>query len=75
MVMLVVIGIFPVDVDVAMGVGVLVGVNCILVAMLMAMDVGMLVSMLKLDGVFYHKIGADYHNRQGDIEAKTGSFA
>lgn len=57
-----------VNVEMTVTVGVLMGMHQIAVAVGMGVDVDMLVAVLKLDGVFCHKQGAENHNNQSNIE-------
>ena len=52
----------------------LVRMDSISMAMFMDMGVRMFMGVLQLDCVLYHKIGADYHDCQGNIELDCGSF-
>ena len=76
MIMLVVVDVLAVNMDMRMGMGVrmFMGMDSIPMAVLMDVSVTMLVGVLQLNCVLNHKICADNHDRQGNIELYCGSF-
>ena len=75
MIMLMVVGVLTMDMDMCMGVGVLMGVDSISMDVFVEMGMIMLMGVLQFDGVFNHKICADNHYSQGNIELDCGPFA
>ena len=71
---LVVVAVVAMNVNMGVGMGMLVGMNGITVAVFVGMGVGMLVGVLQFNGVFNHKIGADDHHNQGNIELNGRSL-
>ena len=75
MIMLVIAAVLAVNMDMCMGVMMLMGMDSIAMAMLVGMGMVMLMGVLQFDGVFNHKICADHHNYQGNIELDCRSFS
>lgn len=73
-IMLVIFGVFTMNVDMCMGVCMLMGMDSISMAVFMGMDMGMFMGVLQFNGVFNHKVGADNHHNQGGIELDCRSF-
>ena len=67
---------FPaVDVHMLMGVFVFMGMNEIVMAVRMVMDVRMLVGMLQRNRVFHHENSCNHHDNKTDIKRNRWSFA
>ena len=75
MIMLMVVGVLTMNMDMRMGVGMLMGVDSISMTVFVEMGMIMLMGVLQFDGVFNHKICADNHYSQGNIELDCGPFA
>ena len=74
MIMLVIVAVLTVDMDMGMGVGMLMGMDSISMAVFVGMGMVMLMGVLQFDGVLNHKICADNHHNQGNIELDCRSF-
>ena len=74
MIMLVVVAVFTMNMDMRMGVCMLMGMDSISMAVFMGMGMVMLVGVLQFDGVLNHKVSADNHHDQGNIELDCRSF-
>ena len=74
MVMLVVVAVFTMNVDMRMGVRMLMGMDSVSMAVFVGMGMVVLMGVLQFDGVLNHKVGTDNHHNQGDIELDCRSF-
>ena len=74
MMMFVIIAVLAMNMDMCMGVRMLMGVDGISVGMFVGVRVCMLMGMLQPNGILDHKISADHHYNQGNIELDCGSF-
>ena len=70
----VIAAVLAVNMDVGVGMRMLVGMEGISMAVFVGMGMGVLVGVLQLDGVFDHKPGAEYHGDQSGIELGGGPF-
>ena len=74
MIMLVVFAVLTMDMDMRMGVRMLMGMDSIAMCVFVGMGMVVLMGVLQFDGVFNHKISADNHHNQGDIELNCRPF-
>ena len=75
MFMLVIISVLAMNMDMGVCVRMLMGMDNTAMAVFVGMDMVMLMGVLQFDGVFNHKICADNHRNQGNIELKCRSFS
>ena len=75
MFMIVVVAVLTVNMDMCVGVRMLVGMDSISMTVLVGMCVVMLMGMLQFNGIFNHKVGADNHYKQSNIELDCRSFS
>ena len=66
-IMFVILTVFSMNVDMGVGMGVFVDVCYITVTMLVGVDVIMDMGVLQFDGVLYHEVGADDHQKKCKI--------
>ena len=74
-IMLVIFVILAMNMDMRMSVRVFMGMDDISMAVFVCVGMTMFVGVLQFDSVFNHKISADDHYNQGDIELDCRSFA
>ena len=75
MIMLMVVAVLAMNMDMRMGMRMFMGMNRIAMAVFMGVGVCMLMGVLKSDRILNHKISADNHHNQGNIELECRSFA
>ena len=74
MIMFVIVAVLTMNMDMRMGVRMLMGMDSISMAMFVGMGMVVLVGVLQFDGVLNHKVCADNHHNQGNIELDCRSF-
>ena len=74
MIMFVIVAVLAMNMDMCMGMRMLMGMDSISMAVFVGVGMIMLVGVLQFDGILNHKISADNHYNQGNIELDCGSF-